>query len=187
MTPKTPDSTINRKALTKIVTGMVQQAGCPHRMNRAEDSLDAFLAPCYSRNRAFRGIWWLIHRILKCPSWKTAPLNPPEAGITELFVKEDSAVATVCEVLPVCAVFGGAKLSLKLNGIFFCWSFDKVLWPKSCMMCLGGTLLSFSLCIIRFRALWLVSRRSKPAFPFPPIGLALNQHLLGSLLWFMLR
>ena len=60
------------------------------------------------------------------------------------------------------------------------------------MMCVGGTLLSFSFCIIRFRALWLVSHRSKPVFPaivfingvslLTPIGLALNQHLLESLL-----
>ena len=44
---------------------------------------------------------------------------------------------------------------------------------------------------------WLISRRSKPAFPaivfinevslLTPIGLALNQHLLESLLWFMPR
>ena len=61
------------------------------------------------------------------PSVKTAPLNTPEAGITELLVKEDSAVATVCKVLAVCAVFGGAELSLKINDIFFCCSFDKVL------------------------------------------------------------
>ena len=65
--------------------------------------------------------------ILKCPTWKTAPLNAYEAGITELFVKEDSAVVTVCEVFAVCAVFGGVGLSLKINDIFFCCSFDKVL------------------------------------------------------------
>ena len=59
---------------------------------------------------------------------KTTPLNAPEAGITELFVKEDSAVATVCEVLAVRAVFGGAEFWLKINDIFFCCSFDKVLF-----------------------------------------------------------
>ena len=47
-----------------------------------------------------------------------APLNAPEAEITELFRNEDSAVATVCEVLAVCTVFGGAELSLKINDIF---------------------------------------------------------------------
>ena len=31
------------------------------------------------------------------------------------------------------------------------------------MMYVGGTLLSFSFCVIRFSTLWLVSRRSKPA------------------------
>ena len=56
-----------------------------------------------------------------------APLNAPEAGITELFRNEDSAVATVCEVLAVCAVFGGSELSLKINDLFFFCSFDKVL------------------------------------------------------------
>ena len=75
MTPNTLNSTINRKALTKIVTGMVQQSGCPHRINRAENSLDAFVAPCYSRNRAFRGIWWLIQRILKSALAPKAWLN----------------------------------------------------------------------------------------------------------------
>ena len=52
------------------------------------------------------------------PPWKTASLNAPEAGITELVGNEDSAVATFCEVLAVCAVFGGAKLSLKINDIY---------------------------------------------------------------------
>ena len=33
------------------------------------------------------------------------------------------------------------------------------------MMFVGGTLLLFSFCIIRFRVLWLVGRHSKPAFP----------------------
>ena len=44
-----------------------------------------------------------------------------------MLVKEDSAVATVCEVLAVRAVFDGAELSLNINEIFFCCSFDKVL------------------------------------------------------------
>ena len=86
-----------------------------------ENSLDAFVAPCYSRNRAFRGIWWLIQRffvISKCPPWKTAALNAPEAGITELFVKEDSAVATVCEVLAVCAVLVGLNYRSKSTKYF---------------------------------------------------------------------
>ena len=33
--------------------------------------------------------------------------------------QEDSAVATVCEVLAVCAVFGGAELSLKNQRYIF--------------------------------------------------------------------
>ena len=56
--------------------------------------------------------------ILECPPRKTASLNAPQAGITELVGNEDSAVATLCEVLAVCAVFGGAKLSLKINDIY---------------------------------------------------------------------
>ena len=62
MTPKTPNSTINKKNFDKklslewysrraVLTGWVK------------NSLDAFVAPCYSRNRAFRGIWWRIQRI----------------------------------------------------------------------------------------------------------------------------
>ena len=34
MTPETPNSTINKTNRQKIVTGMVQQAGCPHRMSQ---------------------------------------------------------------------------------------------------------------------------------------------------------
>ena len=86
-----------------------------------ENSLDAFVAPCYSRNRAFRGIWWLIQRffvISKCPPWKTAALNAPEAGITELFVKKDSAVAIFCEVLLVCAVLVGLNCRSKSTTYF---------------------------------------------------------------------
>ena len=44
-----------------------------------------------------------------------APLNAPEAGITELFMKEDSVFASFCELLAVSAVFGGAELSA------YCW------------------------------------------------------------------
>ena len=38
-----------------------------------KNSLDAFVAPCYGRKRAFRGTWWLIRRIycnIKVPSVK---------------------------------------------------------------------------------------------------------------------
>ena len=81
-----------------------------------------------------------------------------EAGITELFVKEDSAVATVWEVLIV------AQNQRQIFLLLF-WQSAVIVNALSFMMCVGGTLLSSSFCIICFRALWLVSRRSKPAFP----------------------
>ena len=130
-------------------------------MGWVENSLDASVAPCYSRNRAFRGIWWLIQRLycnIKVSFMKTTPLNAPEAGITELFVKEDSAVATVWEVLIV------AQNQRHIFLLLF-WQSAVIVDALSCMMCVGGALLSFSFCIICLRALWLVSRRSKPAFP----------------------
>ena len=73
-------------------------------------------------------------------------------------MKEDSAVATVWEVLIV------AQNQRQIFLLLF-WQSAVIVNALSFMMCVGGTLLSSSFCIICFRALWLVSRRSKPAFP----------------------
>ena len=73
-------------------------------------------------------------------------------------MKEDSAVATVWEVLIV------AQNQRQIFLLLF-WQSAVIVNALSCMICVGGTLLSSSFCIICFRALWLVSRRSKPAFP----------------------
>ena len=78
---------------------------------------------------------------------------------------------------------GGAELSLKVNDIFstFCAVIVNVL-EEHCYCSVFASL--------AFARLLLVSRRSKPAFPaivfinevLTPIALALNQHLLESLL-----
>ena len=160
-----------------------------------KNSLDAFAAPCYSRNRVFWGIWWLIQCIycnIKVPIVKycsTENWTVREGGFRS---------CTVCEVLAVCAVFGGAESSLKINDIFFCCSFDKVLFgdqgAASCVLeehCYRSVFASFAFA----RYGWLVVARSQLFLPLfsltrlsllTPIGLALNQHLL-SLLWFMPR
>ena len=86
-----------------------------------QNSLDVFVALCYNRNRAFRSIWWLIQLIycnIKVPSVKNGSTKCAWGRKSELFVKEDSAVATVCEVLAVCPVLGGAELSLKSTTFF---------------------------------------------------------------------
>ena len=65
MTPKTPNSTISREKLWQNLSLAWYSRRAvlidPHRMSR--ELVDAFVAPCYSRNRAFRGFWWLIQRI----------------------------------------------------------------------------------------------------------------------------
>ena len=129
-----------------------------------KNSLDAFVAPCYSRNRVFWGIWWLIQCIycnIKVPIVKycsTENWTVREGGFRSCHrLRSFSSMRRV---------WWGWIVAQNQRHIFLLlfWQ-SAVRWPGSCIMCIGGTLLSFSFCILRFRALWLVSRRSKPAFP----------------------
>ena len=79
-----------------------------------ESSLDAFVAPCYSRNRAFRGFWWLIQRIycnirvppvkngfIKCP-WGRNNWTSREWGFRSChFLRSFSSVRRVwwCQIV----------------------------------------------------------------------------------------
>ena len=61
MSPKTPKSTISRKAWQKLPPEWYSKRAV--FIGWVGNSLDAFVAPCYSRNRTFWGIWWRIQRI----------------------------------------------------------------------------------------------------------------------------
>ena len=62
MTPKTTNSTTNREKLWQNLS-LAWYSRRAVLIGWVESLLDAFVAPCYGRNRAFRGIWWLIQRI----------------------------------------------------------------------------------------------------------------------------
>ena len=61
MSPKTPKSTISRNAWQKLSPEWYSKRA--FLIGWVGNSLDAFVAPCYSRNRTFWGIWWRIQRI----------------------------------------------------------------------------------------------------------------------------
>ena len=86
-----------------------------------ENSLDAFVASWYSRNRAFRSIWWLIQRIycnIKVPSVKNG-CTKCAWGRNNWTVREGGFRSCHClRSFSSMRRVGGAELSLKVNEIF---------------------------------------------------------------------
>ena len=140
--------------------------------------------------------------MLRCPPGKTARLNtfaPGIVGLRDDWKLQDrvSASLSVANARWSFAA-GSVEVALSILDMLFLavaeifgynllmlWTF---LSPESCIMWLGGMSLSFSFCIVHFRALWFVSRSlERPPFStvvfvklfnlFWPIALDLNHSL----------
>ena len=119
MSPKTPKSTISRKAWQKLSPEWYSKRAV--LIGWVGNSLDAFVAPCYSRNRTFWGIWWRIQRIycnIKVLSLKNGS-SKCAWGRNNWTVQEWGFRSCHClRSFSGMRVFGGAELSLKINDIF---------------------------------------------------------------------